>query len=100
MIHDISTRTIDQGDDESGEWILQRRGRVTASRFGEIVKRKASYAPLVQRIQYKTPRTTKAMQYGHNNEPLARQLYQEYLQKHHHPQASVTRTGFHIDQQV
>ena len=100
MIHDISIRTVDQGDDESGEWILQRRGRITASRFGEIVKRKAAHAPLVKRILYTTPRTTKAMQYGLNNEPLARQLYQKHLCKHRHPLASVTKTGFHIDLKV
>ena len=97
MICDISIRTIDQGDNESGEWILQHRGHITASRFGEIVKQKALYAPLVQRLLYTKPRTTKAMQYGHSN---ARQLYLEYLHKHHHPLTSVARTGFHIDLQI
>ena len=47
MIHDISIRTVDQGDDESDEWILQRQGRTTASQFREIIKRKAAHAPLV-----------------------------------------------------
>ena len=31
-------RTVDQGDDQSGEWIVQCRGRATASSFGEITK--------------------------------------------------------------
>ena len=49
-INQIGIRTVDQGDDESGEWVLQRRGRVTASTFGDIVRRKAAYAPLVERL--------------------------------------------------
>ena len=99
-IDKISKRTVDQGDDQSGEWIVQRRGRVTASTFGEIVRRKAAYAPLVERLLYNKTRRTKAMQYGHDNEPKARDLYCEYLHKFRHQQASVKQTGFHIDHQV
>ena len=99
-IDQISIRTVDQGDDQSGEWMVQHRGRVTASSFGEIVRQKAAYAPLVQRLLYSKPRRTKAMQYGHDNEPKARDLYCEYLHKFHHQQGSVTKTGFHIDYQV
>ena len=99
-IHQISIRTVDQEDDQSGEWIVQRRGRVTASSFGDIIKRRAEYAPLVIRLLYSKSRTTKAMKYGHDNEPRARDLYLEYLQKHHHNDATVQKTGFHIDFQV
>ena len=99
-IDKISKRTVDQGDDQSGEWIVQRRGRVTASTFGEIVRRKAAYAPLVERLLYNKTRRTKAMQYGHDNEPKARDLYCEYLHKFCHQQASVKQTGFHTDYQV
>ena len=99
-INQISIRTTDQGDDQSGEWVTQRRGRVTASMFGEIVRRRAAYAPLVERLLYSKTRRTKAMQYGHDNEPKARDLYSKYLHKFHHQQASVERTGFHIDYQV
>ena len=99
-IHQISIRTVDQGDDQSGEWIVQRQGRVTASSFGEITKRRVDYAPLVIRLLYSKSRTTKAMKYGHDNEPRARDLYLEYLQKHHHNDATVQKTGFHIDFQV
>lgn len=99
-IDQISIRTIDQGDDQSGEWVVQRRGRVTASTFGEIVRRKTAYAPLVERLLYSKPRRTKAMQYGHDNEPKARDLYCKYLHKFCHQQASVQRTGFHVDYQV
>ena len=40
------------------------------------------------------------MQYGHNNEPLAQQLYQKHLCKHHQPLAPVTKTGFHINLKI
>ena len=99
-INQISIRTVDQGDDESGEWVLQRHGRVTASLFGDIVRRKAAYAPLVQRLLYSKTRRTKAMQYGHNNESKARDMYCEYLHKFCHKNATVEKTGFHIDYQV
>ena len=73
---------------------------MTASTFGEIVRWKAAYAPLVGKLLYAKTRTTKAMQYGHENEPKARGLYCKYLHKFRHQQATVTRTGFHIDYQV
>ena len=96
----ISVRTVEQGDDQSGEWIVQCRGRVTASSFGEIVKRRLEYAPLVIRLLYSKAHTTKAMRYGHDNEPKAQDLYLKYLQKYHHNDATVQKTGFHIDFQV
>ena len=99
-INQISIRTVDQGDNESGEWVLQRRGRVTASLFGDIVRRKAAYTPLVERLLYSKTRRTKAMQYGHNNEPKARDMYCEYLNKFRHKNATVEKTGFYIDYQV
>ena len=99
-INQIAIRTVDQGDDESGEWVLQRRGCVTASVFGDIVRRKAAYAPLVERLLYGKTRRTKAMQYGHDNEPKARDMYCEYLHKFRHKHATVVKTGFHIDYQV
>ena len=48
---------VDQGDDQSREWILQRRGRVTASSFGEITKAKSrarhiGHLTFVQQITY------------------------------------------------
>ena len=94
-INQITIRTVDQGDNQSGEWVVQRRGCVTASTFGDIVRRKAAYAPLVARLLYSKPHRTKAMQYGHDNEPRARDLYCEYLHKFCHHQASVEKTGFH-----
>ena len=86
-IDQISIRTVDQGDNQSGEWIVQRQGCVTASTFGDIVRRRAANAPLVERLLYNKTRQTKAMQYGHDNGPKARDLYCDYLHK-----ASVERT--------
>ena len=80
-INQITIRTVDQGDDQSGEWIVQQRGCVTASTFGDIVRIKAAYAPLVARLLYSKPHITKAMQYCHDNKPRVRDLYCEYLHK-------------------
>ena len=51
-INQITIRIVDQGDDQSGEWVVQKRGHVTASTFGDIVRRNAVYAPLVERLLY------------------------------------------------
>ena len=50
---------------------MQHQGRVTASCFGEIIKRKVQYAPLVIRLLFSKSCITKAMKYGHDNEPTA-----------------------------
>ena len=98
-INQITIRTVDQGDDQSGEWVVQQGENVTAT-FGDIVRQKAAYAPLIARLLYGMPRRTKAMQYGHDNEPRAHDLYCKYLHKFLHHQESVERTGFHIDYKV
>ena len=51
---EISELTADQADDESGEWMMLRHERVTASSFGDIVKRRAStsFVPLVMKLLY------------------------------------------------
>ena len=99
---EIIAASVDQGDDQSGEWILQRRGHVTASSFSDIVKRRAATAnaPLVIRMVHKVTRETAAIRYGHVNEPHARLLYGEYLRTKCHPNSSVEKTGFHIDIEV
>jgi len=40
------------------------------------------------------------MRYGHQNEPHARNAYIKYLHDKHHKDATVTRTGCHIDHEV
>lgn len=36
---DIAARTVLQTEDITGEWELQRKGRLTASHFGEVAKK-------------------------------------------------------------
>ena len=74
----------------------QRRGRVTASSFGAIAKRKSSFVPLVKRLLYAKHVTTRAMRYGHLHEVHARNAYTTYLLDKH-KDATVMRTGLHID---
>ena len=74
-IDQISIRTVDQGDNEPGEWVLQRHGHAKTSLFRDIVRRKAAYAPLVERLLYSKTCRTKAMQYGHNDKPKAYDMY-------------------------
>jgi len=100
-INDIIKGTTDQAEDDSGEWFVLRQECVTASLFGEIIKRRSSFVPLVKKIRYKNkfPQTA-AMRYGHENEPIAREAYAAKLQVEHHSGVVVTRTGFHIDHLV
>ena len=95
-IDNICQCTVDQNDDISGEWMKQRRGRVTASSFGAIAKRKSSFVPLVKRLLYAKHVTTRAMRYGHLHEVHVRNAYTTYLLDKH-KNATVMRTGLHID---
>ena len=74
---------------------------MTVSFFGEIIKKRSSFVPLVKKIRYKNkfPQTA-AMRYGHDNEPIAREAYTAKLQMEHHSGVVVNRTGFHIDHLV
>ena len=100
-INDIIKGTTDQAEDDSGEWFVLRQESVTASFFGEIIKKRSSFVPLLKKIRYKNkfPQTA-AMRYGHDNEPIAREAYAAKLQMEHHSGVVVTRTGFHIDHLV
>ena len=93
---DIAARTTLQDEDNTGEWELQRNGRLTASHFGEVAKRRVSYAPLTIRFVYGKSQETKATRYGRQNEPLAREVYATYLHSRH-PYAKVQTTGVHTD---
>ena len=95
----IAIRTVQQADDTSGEWHRERVGRITASNFGAVCKRRESYAPLTKRLLYNGHRDTKQMRYGRQHEDDARAEYEARL-KANHPDASVTLTGLHIDLKV
>ena len=102
QIEEISEMTTDQADDESGEWMMLRRERVTASSFGYITKRRTSSspAPLVTKLLYSKHYMTPAMQYGVDNEPVAREAY--IAKQHEHNRTifaskAASKTGVHID---
>ena len=98
QIEEISEMTSDQADDESGEWMMLRRERVTASSFGDIAKRRTSSspAPVVTKLLYSKHFITPAMQYGIDNEPVAREAYIA-KQREHNRMVFVRKTGLHID---
>ena len=96
----LALRTAQQANDPSGEWGKQCKIRITASHFGEVCKRRAEFGPLTVRILYSSTRETSAMRYGCIKERIARAAYTEYLKSEHHPDATVTMTGLHVDLKV
>lgn len=92
----IAERTTLQADDSTGEWSTQRRGRLTASKFGEVAKRRAAYASLTIRQIYGRMRDTPSLRYGRQHESDAHSAYEEHL-KSRHLGAKVDITGVHID---
>ena len=71
----IAIRTSEQAADPTGEWARERHGCLTASQFGEICKRRATFGPLTIRIIYKQPQLIAAMRYGTLNEKHVREQY-------------------------
>ena len=92
----IAIQTIHQADDQIGEWNRQRHGWVTASVFGNICRRRASFASLTISFLYSKTRETPAMWYGKLHEGEAWQSCNTCL-KLTHPDASVAMTGLHVD---
>ena len=74
-VDEIDRQTADQSLDVSGEWHTQQYGRLTASRFEEICKRRASYRST--RILYSKQCETKAMRYGLLHESEAHNDYHQ-----------------------
>ena len=91
----IAYKSRKQADDISGLWQSQRVGRITASHFGEVCKRKRPFNALTRRILYGKSVDTKAMRYGREHESIARMQYIGYLQSYS-PSSSVEITGLHI----
>ena len=62
----ISRRTSKQSDDDSREWESQCHGRLIASNFGDVCKRKEAtkLAPLTKRLLYGKKVNTKGMRYA------------------------------------
>lgn len=67
------------------KWHKEREGRLTASNFGKIMKRKKITEEFIQSTYYPKSFTAKTTSYGTANEPRAKQLYQEtYPNRHVH----------------
>ena len=99
QIEEISELTADQADDKSGKWMMLRCERVTASSFGDIVKRRAStsFGPLIMKLLYGKQWITPAMQYGHYNESVAHDAYIVKQADEYNRTVFVSKTGLHID---
>ena len=94
----ISEKTADQSADVDHMWEAQRRGRITASNFGDACKRKTNMSGLTKRIIYGKNKCTAAMRYGNENENRAREDYLSNLRSTS-PNAVVKKTGLHIPHQ-
>ena len=79
--------------------MMLRRECVTASSFGDIVKRRqsTSFALLVIKMLYRKHYITPAMIYGHNNEPVACKAYIAKQCDKYNRTVFVSKTGLHID---
>ena len=101
QIEEISelTTTADQTDGKSGEWMMLHLEHVTASFFGDIVKRRAStsFGSLVMKLLYGKQWITPAIQYGHHNEPVACDAYIVKQADEYNRTVFVSKTGLPID---
>ena len=95
---EIAKRTVGQSMDVSGEWQRQRHGRLTASVFGEICKRKLTtgFSKLTTKLLYGKYRETKGIRYVNLHEAEARTDYLQRLLVSS-PLSSVSITGIHVD---
>lgn len=72
---EIAERTAEQSS--SDYWYQQRRVRLTGSNFGKICKRKSKFEKLAEDISSSKIVTAPALEYGHTNEPFAREAYEK-----------------------
>ena len=73
----------------SENWYKERCCRLTASKFGVVVRRKRQFSSLVEELLYKKPPASlPSLQFGCKNEARAVELYQEL-----HPEISVNESG-------
>lgn len=75
-------------------WHEERYGRLTSSGFGEIIKCR-QYEGHAQRKIYPSQSnlSTAAIQWGKQNEPVARQLYEQHIQ---HQKLRVRNSGLWV----
>ena len=74
-----------------------RRARLTASKFGTVVKRRKNFEGLVESILYKPPpNSVAALEWGRSHEDIAKQLYITAKTQQFGELYQVTRSGIHI----
>ena len=87
--HAIEFRTRGQAGNKL--WQERRYGRLTASNFSAVVKRQSPFAPLVTRPLSPTPFRSSAVDWGRQNEAVARK---EYAVKNDH--VTISERGLHL----
>jgi hypothetical protein len=88
---EIATREQSQ----SKRWFQERQLRLTASKFGLVVKRKRQHTSLVSQLLYKSvSASVSALQWGREHEADALNQYQRTLSS----DLKVSRVGIYIDQ--
>ncbi|KAJ8914142.1 hypothetical protein NQ315_016220 [Exocentrus adspersus] len=98
----LTSEEIRQVEEETrGQWSnsryeVERKDRLTASVFGEVIKRRSSTSchNLVKKILYTLNIHSEAMEYGRAKESVARQKFCNLR-----PQAQVTESGLFIDKE-
>ena len=82
----------------SAQWFEARRYRLTASLFGEVLRRRPETAPdaLVLRIIQQNQFTSVLTEWGIKNEPVALKEYELYQKSHGHSDITICSAGFVI----
>ena len=82
----------------SSLWFSVRRYRLTASLFGEVLRRRDDTPPqsLVLRILQQKQFSSAAIEWGIQNEPIAIQKYIDHQHTHGHPLLMVSPSGFFV----
>ena len=94
---ELTAATTEQDPSPNSLWQQLRRARLTASRFGTIVKRRKNFEILVESILYKPPPdTATGLQWGRSHEEIARQSYITSKTEQFGESYLVQKTGIHI----
>lgn len=93
-IRDIERNTVLQH--QSPLWYSTRKYRLTASMFGEVLRRRPNTSPdsLVLRVIEPKRFTTPATEWGKENKPIALEKYKAYQKSLGHFDVTVCRAGF------
>ena len=93
----LTEATIGQDPSPNSLWQQLERARLTASRFGTVVKRHKNFEGLVESIIYKPPPdSAAALEWGRSHEDIARQTYITTKKEQFGQLYQVKKTGIHI----